>query len=63
LPHHPNRVHLFYSDTLPAKEIVRSTLRMKLAFHAQTPEMLRIFTIQQVRFFRGVEIRECQPVI
>jgi type IV secretion system protein VirB11 len=29
LPHHPNRVHLFYSDTLPAKEIVRSTLRMK----------------------------------
>jgi type IV secretion system protein VirB11 len=29
LPNHPNRVHLFYSDTLPAKEIVRSTLRMK----------------------------------
>ena len=29
LPHHPNRVHMFYSDDLPAKEIVRSTLRMK----------------------------------
>jgi type IV secretion system protein VirB11 len=29
LPNHPNRVHLFFSDTLPAKEIVRSTLRMK----------------------------------
>ena len=29
LPNHPNRVHMFFSDTLPAKEIVRSTLRMK----------------------------------
>jgi type IV secretion system protein VirB11 len=29
LPLHPNRVHMFYSDTLPAKEIVKSTLRMK----------------------------------
>ena len=29
LPHHPNRVHMFYSDDLPAKEIVRSTLRMR----------------------------------
>ena len=29
LPNHPNRVHLFFSDTLPAKELVRSTLRMK----------------------------------
>jgi type IV secretion system protein VirB11 len=29
LPLHPNRVHMFYSDALPAKEIVRSTLRMK----------------------------------
>ncbi len=29
LPHHPNRVHMFYNDALPAKEIVRSTLRMK----------------------------------
>jgi type IV secretion system protein VirB11 len=30
LPNHPNRVHMFYSDSLPAKEIVKSTLRMKL---------------------------------
>lgn len=29
LPYHPNHVHLFYSDTLPAKDIVRTTLRMK----------------------------------
>ncbi|MGY2492837.1 P-type DNA transfer ATPase VirB11 [Cupriavidus sp. CP313] len=29
LPHHWNRVHLFYGDTLPAKEVVKSTLRMK----------------------------------
>ncbi|MEX3985935.1 P-type DNA transfer ATPase VirB11 [Paraburkholderia sp. EG287A] len=29
LPKHPNRVHMFFSDTLPAKELVRSTLRMK----------------------------------
>ncbi|WP_018441956.1 P-type DNA transfer ATPase VirB11 [Trinickia symbiotica] len=29
LPNHPNRVHMFFSDALPAKEIVRSTLRMK----------------------------------
>ncbi|AUT66777.1 P-type DNA transfer ATPase VirB11 [Paraburkholderia terrae] len=29
LPNHPNRVHMFFSDTLSAKEIVRSTLRMK----------------------------------
>ena len=29
LPNHPNRVHMFFSDTLPAKELVRSTLRMK----------------------------------
>lgn len=29
LPNHPNHVHMFFSDDLPAKEIVRSTLRMK----------------------------------
>lgn len=29
LPNHPNHVHLFFSDTLPAKDLVRSTLRMK----------------------------------
>ena len=29
LPNHPNHVHMFFSDSLPAKEIVRSTLRMK----------------------------------
>jgi type IV secretion system protein VirB11 len=29
LPNHPNRVHMFFSDTLPAMELVRSTLRMK----------------------------------
>jgi type IV secretion system protein VirB11 len=29
LPNHPNRVHMFFSDTLPARELVRSTLRMK----------------------------------
>ena len=29
LPKHPNRVHMFFSDTLPAKELVKSTLRMK----------------------------------
>jgi type IV secretion system protein VirB11 len=29
LPLHPNAVHMFYSDTLPAKDIVKSTLRMK----------------------------------
>jgi len=30
LPKHPNRVHMFFSETLSAKEIVKSTLRMKL---------------------------------
>lgn len=29
LPKHPNRVHMFYSDTLPATDIVKATLRMK----------------------------------
>ncbi|WP_455289958.1 ATPase, T2SS/T4P/T4SS family [Cupriavidus necator] len=29
LPCHWNRVHLFYSDTLPAKDLVKTTLRMK----------------------------------
>lgn len=29
LPNHPNKVHMFYSDTLPAKDIVKATLRMK----------------------------------
>jgi type IV secretion system protein VirB11 len=29
LPEHPNHVHMFFSDELPAKELVRSTLRMK----------------------------------
>ncbi|CAJ0781471.1 Type IV secretion system protein VirB11 [Ralstonia chuxiongensis] len=29
LPKQPNHVHLFYSDDLPAKELVKSTLRMK----------------------------------
>ncbi|BCF95419.1 P-type DNA transfer ATPase VirB11 [Paraburkholderia largidicola] len=29
LPLHPNKVHMFFSDTLPAKEVVKSTLRMK----------------------------------
>lgn len=29
LPNHPNRVHMFFSDALPAKELVKSTLRMK----------------------------------
>ncbi|WP_408602519.1 P-type DNA transfer ATPase VirB11 [Paraburkholderia guartelaensis] len=29
LPNHSNHVHLFFSDTLPAKDLVRSTLRMK----------------------------------
>jgi type IV secretion system protein VirB11 len=29
LPNHPNHVHLFYSDTWPAKEVVKATLRMK----------------------------------
>lgn len=29
LPYHPNRVHLFFSDALPAREVVKSTLRMK----------------------------------
>lgn len=29
LPNHLNHVHMFFSDSLPAKEIVRSTLRMK----------------------------------
>jgi type IV secretion system protein VirB11 len=29
LPSHPNHVHMFFSDSLSAKEIVRSTLRMK----------------------------------
>jgi len=29
LPYHPNRTHLFYSDALPAREVVKSTLRMK----------------------------------
>ena len=29
LPNHPNHTHLFYSDALPARELVKSTLRMK----------------------------------
>jgi type IV secretion system protein VirB11 len=29
LPNHPNHVHMFFSDALPAKELVKSTLRMK----------------------------------
>jgi type IV secretion system protein VirB11 len=29
LPQQPNRVHLFYSDVLPARELVKATLRMK----------------------------------
>jgi type IV secretion system protein VirB11 len=29
LPYHPNKVHLFYSEALPAKDLVRATLRMK----------------------------------
>lgn len=29
LPYHPNHTHLFFSDALPAKELVKSTLRMK----------------------------------
>lgn len=29
LPHHPNHVHLFYSEALPARRIVKATLRMK----------------------------------
>ncbi|MGF6766178.1 type IV secretion system protein VirB11 [Paraburkholderia sp. GAS33] len=29
LPYHPNHVHLFYSDSLPARDIVKATLRMK----------------------------------
>ncbi|SMG61559.1 P-type DNA transfer ATPase VirB11 [Paraburkholderia susongensis] len=29
LPYHWNHVHMFYSDALPAREIVRSSLRMK----------------------------------
>jgi len=29
LPNHPNRTHLFFSDALPARELVKSTLRMK----------------------------------
>ncbi|NKF95684.1 P-type DNA transfer ATPase VirB11 [Ralstonia solanacearum] len=29
LPYHPNRTHLFFSDALPAREVVKSTLRMK----------------------------------
>lgn len=29
LPNHPNNVPMFFSDDLPAKELVRSTLRMK----------------------------------
>lgn len=29
LPNHPNRVHMFFSDALPAKDLVKSTLRMK----------------------------------
>jgi len=28
LPNHPNRTHLFFSDALPARELVKSTLRM-----------------------------------
>ncbi|MGA4422914.1 P-type DNA transfer ATPase VirB11 [Ralstonia nicotianae] len=28
LPYHPNRTHLFFSDALPARELVKSTLRM-----------------------------------
>ena len=29
LPNHPNHVHLFYSESLPARRIVKATLRMK----------------------------------
>lgn len=29
LPYHPNRTHLFFSDALPARDVVKSTLRMK----------------------------------
>lgn len=29
LPFQPNHVHMFYSETLPAREIVKATLRMK----------------------------------
>ncbi len=29
LPYHPNHVHLFYSESLPARRIVKATLRMK----------------------------------
>jgi len=29
LPNHPNHVHMFFSDTLPCKEVVKATLRMK----------------------------------
>ncbi|MFL9876642.1 ATPase, T2SS/T4P/T4SS family [Paraburkholderia megapolitana] len=29
LPHQPNHVHLFYSEALPARRIVKATLRMK----------------------------------
>lgn len=29
MPHHPNRVHLFFSDILPAKTLVQSCMRMK----------------------------------
>lgn len=29
LPKQPNHVHLFYSDVLPARELVKATLRMK----------------------------------
>jgi type IV secretion system protein VirB11 len=29
LPYQPNHVHMFFSDALPAREIVKSTLRMK----------------------------------
>lgn len=29
LPYHPNHVHLFYSESVPARRIVKATLRMK----------------------------------
>ena len=29
LPHHPNRVHMFYSPSHPAKTVIQATLRMK----------------------------------
>jgi type IV secretion system protein VirB11 len=29
LPNHPNHVHMFYSDTVKARDVVKATLRMK----------------------------------